>query len=130
MFNFRRSTLLAGLPALGLTLAGLALAGEAVAPSVLRPIEAGSFALGATHLLAAYVVEDGRCVVTAMIEERVDDAPSASPARIRFDLAPGGRATVENAGGAGVALVCGADAATLQVEPNTKMVEIASRLAN
>jgi hypothetical protein len=85
-------------------------------PAALAPIEAGSIRLGGTHLVAFYTPQDGQCAVTAVIEESVDEEPSASPARIRFDLAPGARAYIDDAGGKSVALECGSNAEMLRIE--------------
>lgn len=89
---------------------------DEVQPVALGPIEAGSVRLGGTHLVAFYMPQQGQCAVTAVIEESVGEEPSESPARIRFDLAPGTRAYIDDAGGMSVALECGANAEVLRIE--------------
>lgn len=96
-------------------------------PVALRPIEAGSFILGGTHLVAFYVPQSGQCAVTAVVEESVGDEPSASPARIRFELAPGTRAFIDNAGGRSIALECGAGAEALLIERQDLDAELTDR---
>ena len=115
MFAYRKLTGVAFFGLLAFTLQAQADSSQ-TAPVSLRPIEAGSFTLGANHLVAFYTQQEGLCAVTAVVEERVDDEPSASPARFRFALAPGSRAVIDNADGRAVALECGADAEMLRIE--------------
>jgi hypothetical protein len=126
MFTYRKLTGIALLGLLAFALDHEANSAQAE-PVSLNPIEAGSFSLGATHIVAFYVPQAGRCAVTAVVEEIVGDAPSASPARIRFDLAPGTRAFIDNAGGRSVALECGADAQVLTIEPQDLSAELVAR---
>jgi hypothetical protein len=126
MFTYRKLTGIALLGLLAFALDHEANSAQAE-PVSLNPIEAGSFSLGATHVVAFYVPQAGRCAVTAVVEEIVGDAPSASPARIRFDLAPGTRAFIDNAGGRSVALECGADAQVLTIEPQDLSAELVAR---
>jgi hypothetical protein len=131
MFTYRKLTGIALLGLLAFALdheANSAQENSAQAePVSLNPIEAGSFSLGATHIVAFYVPQAGRCAVTAVVEEIVGDAPSASPARVRFDLAPGTRAFIDNAGGRSVALECGADAQVLTIERQDLSAELVTR---
>ena len=115
MFAARKLTAIAFFGLTALSLHQEARSGE-LQPVALAPIEAGSIDLGGTHLVAFYVPQDGHCAVTAVIEEAVDEEPSLSPARVRFDLAPGARAYIDDSGGKSVALECGANAEMLRIE--------------
>jgi hypothetical protein len=115
MFAYRKLTGIAFFGLLAFALQAQADSAQ-TAPLSLRPIEAGSFTLGTNHLVAFYTQQEGMCAVTAVVEERIDDEPSASPARFRFELAPGSRAIIDNAEGRTVALECGTDAEMLRIE--------------
>lgn len=115
MFAVRKLTAIAFFGLAAFAMNESARSGEAQ-PVALDPIEAGSIRLGGTHLVAFYVPKDGQCRVTAVIEEAVDEEPSLSPARVRFDLAPGTRAYIDDAGGTSIALECGANAEVLRLE--------------
>ena len=119
----------AGLALFGLLVGVIGTQAQAieVEPTTLHPVHAGSFMLGPTHLVAFYVERDGQCAVTTVIEERVEDEPSASPAQIQFALAPGSRAFIRNATGVELVLVCGENADTLHVENSGSSPKLASQ---
>lgn len=125
MFAYRKLTGVAFFGLLAFALHAEANSGGAEQMS-LGPVQAGSFKIGPTHVVAYYLPDAGQCAVTAVVEEIIDDEPSSSPARLRFSLAPGARAFIDNAGGRSVALECAAGAEALTIEHqqlNTALVE-------
>jgi hypothetical protein len=87
---------------------------------VYRPTEAISYALGSTRAIGYFQTIGGQCELTLMIAEAVDldrTAPG-SVARLRFAMHPTQVAALASEEGPDIVIVCGAEAATVEVTRN------------
>jgi hypothetical protein len=88
---------------------------------VYRATEAISYTLGSTRAIGYFEAVDGQCELTLMIAEAVDPdraAPRAA-ARLRFAMHPRQVAALASEEGPEMVLVCGANAATVEVTRDT-----------
>ena len=89
---------------------------------VYRATEAISYTLGSTRAIGYFQAVDGQCELTLMIAEAVDPdraAPAHSAARLRFAMHPRQVAALASEEGPEMVLVCGANAATVEVTRDT-----------
>jgi hypothetical protein len=80
-----------------------------------RATEAIDHLLGTKRAIGYFQTNHGQCELTLMIAEVPDLAMPLSAARLHFALHPGEKAALASEEGPEIVLVCGADAATLEV---------------
>jgi hypothetical protein len=88
---------------------------------VYRATEAINYTLGSTRAIGYFQAVDGQCELTLMIAEAVDPDRAAphSAARLRFAMHPRQVAALASEEGPEMVLVCGANAATVEVTRDT-----------
>ena len=88
---------------------------------VSRATEAIRDTLGSTRAIGYFQAVDGQCELTLMIAEAVDPDRAAprSAARLRFAMHPKQVAALASEEGPEMVLVCGANAATVEVTRDT-----------
>jgi hypothetical protein len=83
-----------------------------------RPIQSISYDLGSKRAVGYFEQKDGACHLVLMVAEAAavgtDDTPSA--ARLRLDLTPGQRASLDSEQGSSIDVTCGDRGETLLVD--------------
>jgi len=108
---------LAGAAALGLAAWSLAAQAVPEAGQHYRPIQSISYDLGSKRAVGYFERRSGQCHLVMMVAEASDPGagPTASAARLRLDLTPGQRMSLDSDQGGSLDVTCGADGETLLV---------------
>jgi hypothetical protein len=99
-------------------------ASPTVATEVYRSTEAITHVFGSKRAIGYFQTVDGQCELTLMISEATDPDRTMpwSAARLHFAMQPGQGAALASEEGAEEVLVCGSDAATVEVTHDASSV--------
>jgi hypothetical protein len=100
---------------------------ESSETGIYRPVQSISYTYGSKIAVGYFQQKEGTCAISLFLSENTGDDTISTPSRLRLKLAPAGNLALNSGQGQALELMCGAEAATLEVKPVTVPARFVSR---